>query len=99
MSRFLHTLSAVLFYLLGGAYFLALVFHANGIMVTASRAWLDSTDLPLLLMGLLFGGTSLYRSVRNDGDTSHVLIVGIAIPLVILFVLLLITNFLTPSIS
>lgn len=99
MSRFLHTLSAILFYLLGGSYFLALVLNANGVMASASRAWLDSTDLPLLLTGLLFGGTSLYRSVCNDEDASHVLIVGIAIPLVILFVLLLITNFLTPSIS
>lgn len=98
MSRFLHTLSAVLFYIVGGTYFLALVLNANNVMTGFSRAWLDSTDLPLLLTGLLFGGTSLYRSVHDDEDASHVLIVGIAIPLMILFSLLLITNFLTPSI-
>jgi hypothetical protein len=98
MSRFLHTLSAILFYLLGGSYFLAIVLNYNDIAGTAPRVWMDIMDLPLLLTGLLFGGISLYRSVRSDGDTSHALIVGLAFPLVILFGLMLITNFLAPAV-
>jgi hypothetical protein len=97
MSRYLHTLSAVLFYVLGGSFFLAIVLQYNGIAGNAPQVWMDIADLPLLLTGLLFGGASLYRSVRGDDDPSHALIVGIAIPLTILFVLLLITNFLTPA--
>lgn len=97
MSRYLHTLSAVLFYILGGTYFGALVLDHNGVGSGYPRFWMDIADLPLLLTGLLFGGVSLYRSVRGDEDTSHALIVGLAIPLGILFALLLITNFLSPA--
>jgi len=95
--RFLHTLSAILFYILGAGFFLLIVLDYNGIGEGVARVWMDIADLPLLLSGLLFGGVSLYRSVRSDGDTSHALIVGIALPLGILFILLLLTNFLTPA--
>lgn len=98
MSRFLHTLSAILFYILGIGFFLAIVLNHNGVAGNAPRIWMDITDLPLLLMGLLYGGVSLYRSVRGDTEPSHALMVGLALPLGILFTLLLITNFLTPSI-
>jgi hypothetical protein len=98
MSRYLHTLSAILFYVLGGSFFLAIVLNYNRIAGTTPRVWMDIIDLPLLLTGLLYGGVSLYRSVRSDGDTSHALTVGIAIPLGILFVLLLVTNFLAPAV-
>ncbi len=97
MSRFLHTLSAILFYILGTSFFLAIVLRQNAIAGTAPQVWMDIADLPLLLTGLLYGGVSLYRSVRNDEHVSHALIVGLALPLGILFSLLLITNFLTPS--
>lgn len=98
MSRFLSTLSAVLFYILGGTYFLAIVLNHNGIGSGFPRVWMDIADLPLLLVGLLYGGVSLYRSVRGDTDKSHALMVGIGLPLLILFVLLLVTNFLTPAV-
>lgn len=97
MSRFLHTLSAILFYVLGAGFFVAIVLNHNGIAGNIPRILMDITDLPLLLTGLLYGGISLYRSVREDAEPSHALMVGLALPLGILFTLLLITNFLTPS--
>lgn len=97
MSRFLHTLSAILFYILGTGFFVAIVLNHNGVAGNAPRILMDIIDLPLLLTGLLYGGISLYRSIRNDAEPSHALMIGLALPLAILFGILLITNFLTPS--
>jgi hypothetical protein len=96
MLRYLHTLSAALFYILAGLFFLMLILARNNVLSVANTL-LNITDLPLLLAGLLFGGLSLYRSIRKDGDLSHGLLAGIAIPLVILFVLLMIANFMPAS--
>jgi hypothetical protein len=95
--RFLHTLSAILFYVLAGLFFLALILARNDIAAHGSRVWLDISDLPLLCSGLMFGGLSLYRSIRRDEDMSHALLAGIALPLLILFAIFLIANFLPAS--
>ncbi len=97
MLRFLHTLSAILFYVLAGTFFLALMLATNNVAAHASRVWMDISDLPLLCSGLLFGGLSLYRSIRRDSDMSHALLAGIALPLLILFSIFLIANFLPVS--
>lgn len=93
MLRYLHTLSAVLFYVLGSSFFLAYVLMRNGIAADASLAWLRAGDMPLLLSGLLYGGISVYRSIQDDASSSKALMLGILIPLAILFLLLLVVNF------
>lgn len=92
MIRYLHTLSAILFYVLGLSFFGAYILFHNGIATQASAAWLKSGDLPLLVSGLLYGGLSVYESVRKDSSSQTVLL-GISIPLGILFILLLVLNF------
>lgn len=96
MLRYLHTLSAALFYILAGSFFLAIILIRNGV-TTIAETWLDIADLPLLLAGLIFGCLSLYHSVRSDARTSHALLAGIALPIAILFVLLMIANFMPAS--
>lgn len=91
--HYLHTLSAVLFYILGTTFFLAYVLMHNGIAATASLAWLHTGDMPLLLSGLLYGGLSVYRSLQDEASSSKALMLGILIPLAILFLLLLAVNF------
>jgi len=55
--------------------------------------WLRVADMPLVLVGVLYGGTSLYMSVKpKDGDSKPLYIV-IGIPLVMVFSTLLLMNF------
>lgn len=93
MLRYLHTLSAVLFYVLGSSFFLAYVFLRNGIMADASSTWLTAGDMPLLLAGLLYGGLSIEKSIRNDAGASTPIMLGIGIPALVLLVLTLVLNF------
>ena len=93
MLRYLHSLSAVCFYILGSSFFLAYIFFHNGIMAEASQAWMQIGDMPLLLSGILYGGLSVYRSISDETANSKTLMLGIGIPLVILFGLFLVLNF------
>lgn len=93
MLRYLHTLSAVIFYILGASFFLAYVLAHNGIAERGALAWLSIGDMPLALAGILFGGTSIYKSVRNDESVSRGLLLAIGLPLLILFIVLLVVNF------
>lgn len=95
MLRYLHSLSAAIFYCLGGSFFLAYLLFANGIAVHASRQWLETGDLPLLCIGLLYGGLSVYRSVTSDETPSKALGVGLGAPLVVLFVFFVFLKFTT----
>lgn len=92
MLRYLHTLSAVLFYVLGATFFGAYILMHNDIAADGARAWLQSGDMPLLLSGLLYGGLSVYDSIQ-DASSSKAVMLGILIPLGILFLLLLAVNF------
>ena len=93
MLRFLHSLSGVLFYILGGAFFLAYLFLRNDIIPMWSAWWMQVADLPLGLVALLYGGLSLYFSVHSTGGKSKALPWIIGVPLVALFIGLLVLNF------
>ena len=94
MLRYLHTLSAALFYVLGTSFFLAYVLMRNNVAAEASLTWMHAGDMPLLLSGLLYGGLSVYRSIKSDASSSSKpLMLGILVPLAILFLLLLAVNF------
>lgn len=85
MTRYLQNLSAILFYILGSSAFLAYVLWVNSILTAQSLLWLQTIDLPLLCVALLFGGFSLYRSIAQK--PSLTLALWIAIPLVLVFFL------------
>ena len=91
---FLHTLSAVAFYALGLSLFLAYIMLRNAIGGDLPLGWLRIMDLPMLLIGLLYGGISLYQSFRNDRSISTILLCAIAIPLLCIFIGFAILNFL-----
>jgi hypothetical protein len=91
--RYIHALSAVLFYLLGSSFFIAFILMRNGIAAENFNAWLHAGDMPLLLSGLLYGGLSVYGSIRSDTSSSKILLIGILVPLVIIFLLLAALNF------
>jgi len=55
--------------------------------------WLRVADLPLILAGVLYGGTSLYMSVKPKNKESKSLFMIIGVPLIIIFSTLLMMNF------
>jgi hypothetical protein len=91
--RYLHTISAILFYALGLSFFAGYILMRNEIMTNAALNWLRIGDLPLLVSGLLYGGLSVYLSLKNDESASKTLMLGILIPMGILLILLLAVNF------
>ena len=92
MARYLHSLSAVLFYLLGLSFFGAYLLWRNEIEGALSLNWLTVADLPLLITGLLYGGTSVYLSIDQDHH-SRGLAWWIGLPLLILFIVAAVFNF------
>lgn len=93
MSRYLHTLSAVIFYILGSSVFLAYVMARNSIGAEAPAMWLRIADLPLLATGMLYGGLSVYLNLKADDSASHILAIIIGLPLAALFVVFAVLNF------
>ena len=93
MLRYLHTLSAVLFYLLAGSFFLALALLRGGVGGSMASWWMQIGDVPLLLSGLLYGATSMYKSLADPEHPSRGLLIAIVIPVTLLFLLLAALNF------
>ncbi len=94
MLRYLHLLSAVLFYILGASFFTAYVLVQNRISGSLPLAWLSYGILPLLLSGMLYGGLSIYRSLQGEKGTSKILLFTIGLPLFLVFV-----KFLPPPVA
>ena len=86
-------MSAVLFYLLAGSAFLAAVFLRNDIADPLPSFWLSIIDLPLLAVGMLYGGSSVYLSFGGDQRPSTPLAFTIALPLLALFLTAFVFNF------
>jgi hypothetical protein len=93
VSKYLHTLSGILFYVLAGSFFLAFALVRNGLGGDLPGFWLHIGDLPLALSGLVYGGTSMYLSLRAPSAPSRGLAMGIAVPLAVLFALVLVASF------
>ena len=92
MWQTLRTCSAFSFYVLGGSFFLAALFMRNDVGGGDAAIWLQIADLPLALSALMFGGTSLYASLRPERP-SRTLAWGIGVPLGLLFLFLVFLNF------
>ncbi len=93
MSRSLHRISAILFYLLAGSFFVSYLLLRNEIGLPWSQWWLNVADLPLALIASLYGGTSLYRSVKRKDGVSVSLLILIGVPLLAFFTFLVALNF------
>jgi hypothetical protein len=93
MLPFLHTLSAALFYLLAGSFFAAYLLIRNNLFESAAHTWMQTGDLPLLLVGILFGGISIYRSLTSDASASRILLIAVSVPLTLFFLAILYVNF------
>ncbi len=85
MLRYLHTLSAILFYILGSSFFVAYILLVRDIGGGWPLVWLETADLPLLLSGLLYGGSSVVRSLQGEAPVSALLVIAIGLPLLLLF--------------
>ncbi|ALM10282.1 MAG TPA: hypothetical protein DEB30_00170 [Candidatus Peribacter riflensis] len=93
MSSLLHRLSAILFYLLAGSFFISYLLLRNEIGLPWSEWWLKVADLPLALVAVVYGGTSLYRSVKHREGVSWLLLVLLGLPLLAFFTFLVALNF------
>ena len=94
MVHFLHRLSGFTFYLLGLSFFGAYIVLRNDIgQVIWPATWLQVADLPLAFTSIIYGGTSLYLSLKNPERPSRILAIMITIPLVALFGSLVFLNF------
>lgn len=87
--------SAVLFYALGLLTITAIVLVQRGIAVSAASIFLNIVDLPLLLTGMLFGGSTLVSSLSRE-RTSSTLMLAVFIPLAIIFLAFVYFNFALP---
>ena len=73
MIRTLQSISGFFFYALGFTFFFSFLFWRNAIAGGWPLWWLQIADLPLLISGLLYGGSSLYLSLKRSKKGSPVL--------------------------
>jgi hypothetical protein len=87
--------SAFVFYVLGVLTILLIVLVQRGIVGGFFVTLLSLLDLPLLFSGMLFGGSSLYRSFTREKSSPFLAIV-IFLPLAALFCVFAYFNFALP---
>lgn len=85
MLRFLHQLSAVLFTLLGTALFIVEILWRQEIWMPWTQVLLTTIPLPLLAIGLLYGGLSITLSVTEHRTRTAIVGVLIGIICLVLF--------------
>ncbi len=93
MLRYLHTLSAFLFYVLGSVLFLSYVLLHNGIGGMTPLNILLYADLPMAFAATLYGGLSVYLSIDEEAKGSTVLLWSVGLPLAVLFLVFVVLNF------
>lgn len=93
MLRLIHQLSAMCFYLLGVTFFVAVVLLRNSLGGAWPAFWMQTADLPLLLTAMVYGGLSLYESIRPAHKHSPLIASLIAAPLAAFFLFLAFLNF------
>ena len=90
---FLQRLAGVFFFLLGASFFVAYVLLRNDLHADAAAWWMQIADLPLALSAIVYGGTSVYQSLKSPRQPSTVLPWLIGIPLGLMFLLIMVMNF------
>ena len=86
-------ISGFFFYLLGSIFFASYFLFKKEVLVEVALWCLQRLDLPFLFVALLYGGSSVYRSLHRSETLSKGLFFFIAIPLTSLFLLFLALNF------
>ncbi len=89
--------SEFLFFVLGILLLACFIMVKRGIAVEIAQPLLHSIDLPLLLAGMLYGGSSLYASIRQEKEFSLGIALAIAIPMAVTFLVFASMNFALPS--
>jgi hypothetical protein len=74
MLKFLQSLSAVCFFLLGITFFVAFLFLRNNVQMIWSAWWMQVADLPLLVSAVTYGATSFMLSVKGRAVTPILII-------------------------
>lgn len=87
--------SAVLFYTLGLLTIAAIVLVQRGVAAATLSLFLNIVDLPLLLSGMLLGGSTLVSSFSRE-RTSPAFVAVVFVPLAILFLIFASFNFALP---
>ncbi|MDP7247184.1 MAG: hypothetical protein QF741_01005 [Candidatus Peribacteraceae bacterium] len=93
MVKYLHQLSAFLFFALGISFFAAYFLLKNEMMMTAAAWWMQRADLPFAFVTIMYGGLSLFRSLNPNEKPANALALAITIPLIIFFLFLVVLNF------
>ena len=93
MLTYLQKLSGFFFYFLGSSFFVAFILLRNDLYAREAAIWMQLADLPLVLSAVIYGGLSLYLSLRAPERPSNILPVLIAIPLALFFGVILVMNF------
>lgn len=91
--KMFHSLSAVLFYVLGLSFFVAYIMLRNDAGGVWPGWWMQVADLPTLVAGAVYGGTGMYKSLTMDHRPSRALGLTIGIPLAALTLFLALMNF------
>lgn len=91
----LQRLSGAFFFFIGASFFVSVVLLRNDLHADAAAWWMQVADLPLALSAIMYGGTSLYGSLRNPHKQSGLLPWLIGIPLSVIFIIIAAMNFWT----
>lgn len=91
--KFLHQLSAWVFYVLGTSFFVAYLGVRQNVAAPLSLWWLNVLDLPLLISGLLYGASSVILSITDHERPSVTAIVSVLLPAALILLAVLILNF------
>jgi hypothetical protein len=87
--------STALFYLLGSLTIMAIVLVQRDVFVMYASRFLAVVDLPLLLVGMLYGGSALCESAAS-GRSRTILATIVFTVITLLFVLFCYLNFALP---
>ena len=87
--------SAWIFYVLGTCTILAIILVQRDILVSPLSLFLRIVDLPLIFIGLVFGGSAFVSSL-SKGQPSTILITIVSVFLLLIFVALAYFNFALP---
>lgn len=93
MSRTLQNISAFFFYILGTSFIVGWVLIKNNLYRMEAATWMQIADVPLIFCALVYGGTSLYRSLRHPDHPSKPIVWTITIIFTALFGVVLVMNF------
>jgi hypothetical protein len=93
VTKYLHRITGILFFILGISLFVAYLLMHNGIYPVQSAWWIQRADLSFALTTILYGGTGLYLSIHPKDKPSRTLAFTIGILLAAFFVFLFVLNF------